>query len=490
MSKVNDKSSAVAAMEDDWAKIDALVGGTKTMRAAGEKYLPRFPAESLDAYKFRLATTTLYNATGRTIENMAAKPFAEAVTVRDIDEVGKKWLENIDLCGNNLTVFAHKVFAAGLAYGLTHILVDMPSTVDENGKPLYVTRAAEQSAGIRPYLVHVSPKQVLGWRSTRGPDGQEALTMFRFVESVDEDDGEFGTRTVLQIRVLTPTTWATYRKADKPSAGAAVEDWVLHKSGPVSLGKVPLVTYYTKRTGFMTAVLPLSDMADLNIKHWQSSSDQDSILHTARVPLLAISGVQDEDKIEIGPKAFLRLPAGGEARYVEHTGAAIDAGRLSLKDLEDQMRAMGAELLVASQVATTATQNNIEDGEAKSQLKLMVEGEEDTFDNAITLMHEWVGLTFNGKTDIFKDFSSDAILASAAPFVLSLIQLVNSRLMSKEDAFNEMRRYGIINPDLVWDDVQERIAAEPPEFDLGMLGGQAPSPTPAPAPAPAPGSEE
>lgn len=488
MSKVNDKSSAVAAMEDDWSKIDALVGGTKAMRAAGEKYLPRFPAESQAAYEFRLKTSTLYNATGRTIENMAAKPFAEAVTVRDIDDVGEKWLENVDLCGNNLTVFAHKVFGAGLAYGLTHILVDMPSTVGEDGKPLYVTRAAEQSAGIRPYLVHISPKQVLGWRSSRGPDGQEALTMFRFMESVEEDDGEFGTKSISQIRVLTPTTWATYRKPEKASAGRTTEDWELHQSGTISLGKVPLVTYYTKRSGFMTAVPPLSDMADLNIKHWQSSSDQDSILHTARVPLLAVSGVDDDYELVIGSKAYLRLPVGGEAKYVEHTGAAIEAGEKSLQNLENQMRAMGAELLVESQVATTATQNNIEDGEAKSQLKLMVEGEEDAFDNAITLMHEWVGLTFSGKTDIFKDFSSDAILAAAAPFVLSLIQLVNSRLMSKEDAFNEMRRYGIINPDLAWDDVQERIAAEPPEFDLGMLGLQPPAPTPAPAPAAA--SEE
>ncbi|TFW15956.1 DUF4055 domain-containing protein [Duganella callida] len=483
MSKVNDKSSAVAAMEGDWAKIDALVGGTKAMRAAGTDFLPKFPAESQEAYDFRKKTSTLYNATGRTIENMAAKPFAEATTVRDIEEPGKTWLENIDLCGNNVTVFAHKLLQAGLAYGLTHILVDMPTTVDKDGKALYPTKAAEQSAGVRPYLVHITPKQILGWRSTRGADGQESLAMLRFMESVEENNGEFGTKTIAQIRVLTPTTWATYRKVEKPTSGQAAEEWSLDKSGPVSLGKVPLVTFYTKRTGFMTAVPPLLDMADLNIKHWQSSSDQDSILHTARVPVLAISGVQDDDKIEIGPKAFLRLPIGAEAKYIEHSGAAIEAGRLSLKDLEDQMRAMGAELLVESQVATTATQNNIEDGEAKSQLKLMVEGEEDALDNAITLMHEWVGLEFKGKTDIFKDFSSDAILAAAAPFVLSLVQLVNNRLMSKEDAFNEMRRYGIINPDLVWADVQERIAAEPPEFDMGMLGAPTPSSAPAPAPA-------
>jgi len=466
--KVNDISPAVMAMADDWAKIDALIGGTKTMRAAAEKYLPRFPAESMDAYEFRRKTSTLYNALARTLENMAAKPFAEPTSARDLDQVAEEWIENIDLSGNNLTVFAHSILLAGLAYGMTHILVDMPSTVDKDGRALYATKAAEQASGVRPYLVHVTPQQVLGWRTERGADGVAVLTMLRFMESVEEDDGQFGTRLIQQIRVLTPTTWETYRQSADQGAGQAAAEWRLFESGTVSLGKVPLVTYYTKCTGFMTATPPLLDMADLNIKHWQSSSDQDSLLHTARVPLLAITGVDDDYKVQIGGKSYLRLPVGGEAKYVEHTGAAINAGRDSLKDLEDQMRAMGAELLVESQVSTTATQNKIEDGEAKSQLKRMVEALEDSLDNALALMHEWVGMEYNGQIDIFDDFSDDSILAAAAPFVLSLVQLVNNQLISKQDAFNEMRRYGIINPDLIWEDVQARIEQEPPAFTIGM----------------------
>lgn len=470
--KVNDTSPAVTAMQGDWDKIDALVGGTKAMRAAGEKYLPKFPAEDQQSYEYRLKTSTLFNGLGRTLENMAAKPFAEAVQCTGIDADVEAWLDNIDLCGNNMTVFAHSVFTEGLSKGLTHILADVPPTIGADGAQLYPTKAAEQAAGVRPYLIHIVPRQVLGWRSAKSANGAESLTMLRLMECLEEPDGDFGTTAIQQIRVLIPGAWATYRKG----AGLQKDEWLLHEEGATTLDFIPLVTFYTKRTGFMTATPPLIDLADLNIKHWQSSSDQDSILHTARVPILAISGMQDDDKVEIGAKSFLRLPMNAEAKYVEHTGAAIEAGRLSLQDLENQMRAMGAELLVETQVSTTATQNNIEDGEAKCQLSRMVEALEDALDNALCVMHQWVKKEFKGDVEVFDDFSSDAVLATAGPFIVALIQLVNNGLMSKEDAFGEMQRYGIINPDLAWADVQAKIELEPPAFSVPMPG--APTKTP------------
>jgi hypothetical protein len=466
--KVNDTSDAVAAMMPGWSKIDALCGGTTAMRAARETYLPKFPREDQDSYDYRIKTSTLFNGLGRTVENMAAKPFAEPVTYTDIDPEPALWLENIDLCGNNLSVFAHNLLTAGLKYGLTHILVECPPTTDKDGNLLYPTRAAEQAAGIRPYLVHINPRQILGWKSAKNAAGAETLTMLRMMECVEKDAGEFGTVSIPQVRVLTPGAWATYRKDPNK------DEWPLYKSGKMSLGFIPLVTFYTRRTGFMTATPPFSDLADLNIKHWQSSSDQDSVLHVARVPILAISGVTDDDKdkITIGAKSALMLPTGGDAKYVEHTGAAISAGRESLQDLENQMRAMGAELLVETQVTTTATQNNIEDSEAKCQLSMMVEGLEDALDQAVDIMHKWVKLDYKGDIDIFDDFSSGAVMQASGPFVIALVQLVNTGLLSKEDAFGEMQRYGIVNPDLVWADVQSRIELQPPEFVVPMPGAK------------------
>jgi hypothetical protein len=458
--KVNELSEAVKAMIPGWDKIDALCGGTDAMRLAGQKYMPQYPAEADDSYSFRLATSTLFNGLGRTVKNMAAKPFAKPATFTEVEPAQAEWFQNVDLCGNNLTVFAYNVMMAGLKYGLTHMLVEFPSTVDDQGNSAYPTRAAELAAGVRPYLVHVTPKQILGWKSEKNAAGAEVLSMLRLMETVEENDGDFGTKCVDQVRVLTPGRWATYRNAGQSG-------WALSGQGPVSLDFIPLVTFYTRRTGFMTAAAPFDDLADLNIKHWQSSSDQDSILHTARVPLLTISGVSEgSDKIIIGAKHAVELPLGAEMKFVEHSGLAIEAGRQSLLDLENQMRAMGAELLVESQVSTTATQNNIEDGEAKCQLEMMTEALTDALDLAVEIEHKMVKLEYKGAINLYKDFGSSTLMTTAGPFVLALVQLVTNGLLSKEDAFSEMQRYGIVNPDLVWEDVQGRIDIEPPAFTV------------------------
>lgn len=464
--KVNDTSPTVAAMTEGWAKIDALCGGTDTMRAAGQKYLPKFPREDQDSYDYRVKTSTLFNGLGRTIENMAAKPFAEPVTFTDIESSPALWLDNIDLCGNNLSVFSHNLLTAGLKYGLTHILVENPPATAEDGSALYKTKADEEAAGVRPYLVHITPQQVLGWLSAKSASGAETLTMLRIMECVEEPDGDFGTKSVAQVRMLTPGAWATYRKAEKG------DDWPLYDEGRMSIDFIPLVTYYTRRIGFMTATPPFKDLADLNVKHWNSQSDQDALLHTARVPILAIIGISDEDKIVIGAKTALMLPIGADAKYVEHTGAAIDAGRQSLQDLENQMRAMGAELLAEMQVSTTATQNNIEDSEAKCQLSMMVEGLEDALDQAVDIMHKWVKLEYKGNIDLYDDFSSSTVMAAAGPFIIALVQLVNAGLLSKEDAFLELQRYGVLNPDAAWKDVQAKIELEPPMFSVPMPANQ------------------
>jgi hypothetical protein len=109
---------------------------------------------------------------------------------------------------------------------------------------------------------------------------------------------------------------------------------------------ITLVTLYTKRTGFMCGSPPLLNMALLNIKHWQSQSEQDNILHVAGADT---DGVRPEEgqELTIGSSSAAsftdRQKQGLE--YVEHTGSSIGAGKESLADLVEQMRQAGAKLL-------------------------------------------------------------------------------------------------------------------------------------------------
>ncbi|MGR5448171.1 DUF4055 domain-containing protein, partial [Vibrio jasicida] len=84
-----------------------------------------------------------------------------------------------------------------------------------------------------------------------------------------------------------------------------------------------------------TGVPPLAELAYMNVEHWQSKSDQQTILHVARVPILFAKMLGD-NKITVGGAAVVKCEdENGDLKYVEHGGAAIEAGRLSLLDLED-----------------------------------------------------------------------------------------------------------------------------------------------------------
>lgn len=418
------------------------------MRKAGEAYLPKWPAEDENAYKCRLSTAVLFPAYSRTIETLTGKPFSKPVTILDSDAQFDEWLENIDLQGRNLHSFAADQMEMTLGYGLAGILVDVP-TRDDSVR----TVADERIAGIRPYLIQIKPEQILGWRAEMR-DGKMQLIMLRLMECVTEQDGEFGDVEVKQVRVLEPFKWRVYRQNEK-------REWVIYNEGVTTIDFVPFVPTYGNRTGFMMAKPPLIEMAHLNIEHWQSASDQQNILHIARVPILTVIGVADDDKFKmaVGASVAVKLPTDAKMEFVEHTGAAIEAGRTSLEDLEERMRQAGAELLIIAPGKITATQVATEDAVSMCALQRVTQDMQDALNEALEMMAQWMNLDSAPTCKIFNDFGALALAETSADLLLKASASGN---ISKETYFEEMQRRGIISSDLNWDEEQARIEMQGP----------------------------
>ncbi|MFD1690662.1 DUF4055 domain-containing protein [Azotobacter chroococcum] len=434
---------AVDAMREDWAVVAPLMGGTKAMRAAGKLLLPQYPAEDDDTYKTRLSLSTLLPAYAETVGNMTSRVFAEPLQLGDdVPEQIKTLCLDIDRAGNDLNSWAVEWFKAGLSHGLCHALVDYPQTGELR------TRADEIAAGVRPYAVLIKPEQVLGWRSEGGQ-----LTQVRYIEAVEEPDGE-GVACVQQIRVLELGAWRIYRRPDNGGA------WVLHDEGTNSLSRIPWVTFYAGRTGLMTAKPPLLELAHLNVKHWQSQSDQDNLLHVARVPLLFIFTNDEQFQLVISAGSATRMPEGGDAKYVEHTGAAIEAGRQSLLDLIDEMRMAGAKLLQKDKQQTkTATQAEEEAAQDLSPLARMAAQFADCLANVLQLMAEYRGEANGGSVEMRGNFDTDYAPEVSLP---QLLAMANAGRLSDETLFAEFQRRGVISDEYSWQDEQARIAEQGP----------------------------
>ena len=448
---VHEVSPVVQAMSQQWPVVDALLAGTRGMRAASTTLLPKWPNEDAGAYASRLATATLFPAFRRTLGVMAGKPFSKQLTLaEDVPAQISGWCDDVDMQGRNLHAFAAETLHEAIGYGVSGILVDFPPTTGVR------TLADERKIGARPYMVHVKHDQVLGWRAER-INGVLMLRQLRLLESVEVPEGDYGTQVISQVRVLEPGRWQLWR--------AGKDKWDLFDEGTTTLAEIPYAPLYGRRTGFMTGESPLMDLAYLNVKHWQSQSDQDTILHVARVPILAAIGVGDTFSLTVGASSAVKISnPDGRLEFVEHSGAAIAAGRESLKALEEQMIQTGAELLVAKPGQRSATEANNDAEANKSELQSIVESFEDSLDLALYFMGAWVGEKVSGgHVSLFKDFSAGSLSEASAQIIVSMQQ---GGLITKRTAILEQQRRGVLAADIDPEMELEAVAAEGP-----ALGG-------------------
>ena len=444
-----------------WDLPSTLMGGTVAMRAAGEKYLPMEPKESPEAYRIRLNRTVLFNAFGKAVKALTGKMLDEDIKVEeDVAPQLVPLLEDIDCMGHDLNQFAMNVELAAMQFGMSHVLVDVPPA-----QPGVLSKADEKAAGIRPYWVHVLPTNLIGWKYKQ-VNGKMKLTEVRIRECCTVADGEWGEKDVTRIRLLRPGTWAVYEKKivdNKEVWAIAIGDDGRPMEGATTLDFIPLVTVYTNQTGFMEATPPLEDLARLNVAHWQSSSDQRHILHVARVPLLFGSGFEDSDApIEIGVNRLIKGPSGSTLTYVEHTGAAIQAGGADLLQLEEKMAIMAMEPTLNQKSGTvTATGRAIDSAEAHCTLQTMSKSLEDALEQLLVVTGAWMKLAKEqcGGLQVCCDFS---LSTQDAPELASLDKARDRGDISRPAYCTELKRRSVLHEDYDIDGDKELLDREVP----------------------------
>ena len=433
-------SMAWSGMAPKWDMIDTLLGGTLAMRAAGDRYLPQHPAETKENYINRLHQCTLFNMTELTLDSLVGKPFSQSVKLEDDSPSNiLNMVDNIDMLGSNLSTFCRHWFREGLAKAFCHVLVDMPRiTPLDASRPR--TLADDQIDATRPYWVFIRPENVIFAASTV-IKGVEVLTHVRISETVVERIG-FGEVIRDRIRVLEPGFVWLYELQEVNKKKV----WVLIDQYEVDLKDViPLVTFYSNRSGFMMGKPPLEDLAHLNIRHWQSTADQINVMTVARFPMLAVAGATDESgaQVVIGPRKLLGTKdANGRFYYVEHSGKAIEAGRNDLKDLEQQMASYGAQFLRRAPGGQTATARALDSAEAMSPLQDAVIRFVDCVNKALAFTAAWFGQKESGKVIIDTDFGPSEVNIAVLETLLAARQNGD---ISREDFLKRLKEMGILS---------------------------------------------
>jgi hypothetical protein len=461
--KVNDTDPRVAAMQPDWSLIDALLGGTRTMRAAGKTYMPRFGLEDEQDYSARLNTSTLFPAYEQTIKEMVGRVFAEQIELGDDVPA---WIKNevwpdVDRQGINGHAWARGWFAEALGYSMSHVFVDAPPATGIR------TKADQAAAGIRPYLIRIKTDRILGWQV--GDDGQ--LSQVRITWS-RVTPGDFGPIVTPQIRVYDRVDGKVLVRVFEEREASGKKEWVLVETITIDLPIIPLVTCYTKRVDMLEGVPPLLGLAYLNVKHWNHQSATDSLNVLTQLPLLVATGLNEETTtIAAGAKTAIKLPMGCTLAFVEHSGKAVESGRTSLKDLEAQMKAIGAKLVEPGEGTKTATQASEEASSSNSPLGAMVEDLQDALEQVLYVIGLYRNEATGGSVEVKANLDPD----NAPIESMGVIgKMVATGGLSRATQFEEAKRRSILSDELVWEEEQARIETD------GPPPGSEPAPTKAP----------
>ncbi len=452
--------TAMQKKEFGWEVLDALISGTKAMRSLGKEVLPKAEKESEKHFQERCDMSFLYGAYKGALRNISSKPFSKPVSVAEQEKLPEQlslMIDDIDGQGSSLTQFAAQVFWKALHRGLTHILVDYPRTDSGDGKK--PSLAQEKRQGLKPKLIHLPPENLISWTIEGGK-----LTEIRFKVDAVEKDGEWGERVKEQIYVYRPGSYHIYEKV-KGSYVLATEGVVSFNSG------IPLTTVYFNKTGEMTGFACLNELAEVNIEHFQSDSDQRNGLHYTRFPFLAMTGLSQQEMDEpvvIGPSHFLRS-TNPDAKFYwcEHSGESLAIGDKDLERLEMRMQILGSQPLTQKSGNQTATGKAIDQANNDSDAQIWVRNTEQGLYNAFGLAAQWVGQKLPEKfsVDIFNEFSL------AAGTIDDMKVLQQSRLsgdLTRESYLYEMKRRGLLAE--TFDIAAEIVRLDAEGQNLGSIG--------------------
>lgn len=428
------------------------------MRAARETYLPKEPKEETPKYDLRLSRSFLYPGYANTVETLTSKPFSRPVTVGDDLPIRlQPMLKNIDRQGSGLTQFAADVFQAGVDYGRTHIFIDYP---DMRG-----VERKDQELKRFPYFTHYKPTDVLSWKTEVNEANELILTEVHLRETrIEENEAGDEDREVVYIRVITLTDWKLYKESGK-------DEFKLEDSGPFTLGFIPLLTFYTNRVAYMEACPPLRDLADLNIAHWQSASDQTNILRFIRAAILVLTGLSSEEMdqdLVFGPNVFWKFSdPQAAAKFAEHNGAGIESGWKHLELLEKAMEALGMQPFVKKTTQVTATERLINEQQSTSAMQAWIGNLEQVLTDAFAIAAKWVKgeIPESFKVNIFNDFAVSASTENAD----FLLKSATAKLIRHETFLREIQRRGILSEAV---DIDDEIADLGMEVDLDIDGTQ------------------
>lgn len=481
---VNTPNNAYFQMARYWEVVEAVKEGTVGLRDGRETFLPKEPFEKDPAYERRLSRSCFAPWYVRLREAVVGQILRKPIVFEDISTDTESHLDNINLLGDDVNSFARGVLQSGIDQGHSAIFVDYPKAEG------LITLAQQREAGLRPYWLHYKASDLIGWRSQIVRD-QQILTQVRIREAATVPDGEFGERIAERVKVFDLVSVdldnggtlqrCRYRVFERSQDEEDKDRFVQIAQGIISMPYIPIAIIYTNRTGFLTSKPPMLEIAYLNLKHYQLSSDLDHSLHLAANPKLVLYGYDTgQGDVNVGvDEALVFDNPDGKAEWIAAPTESFAAQERRIKEIEQQMATLAISAMTSQKnVGESAEAKRLDRVQSDSMLSVLSQSLQDALDLCLQFHADYLQETA-GTCQVNKDFQVTELTAQEITAFSQLQQLDQISLQT----FLELLQRGEILPEEF--DVQEeldRLARAQLEEEVLFNGtdGEVPSGRPAP----------
>lgn len=441
---------------DEWRLVGDCVDGERAIKRKGSRrmvYLPHPSSDwektdpQLSRYEGYISRAPFVNATGRTLQGLLGIAFAKPVKVELSGELGYL-ARDVDGQGLSLTQLMRDALSQNLQKGRAGILTDYTGTGDQ----------AVANTG-RALLRLYKAGQIINWRVT---GGKTSLVVLAEVEAVDLPD-EF--RLVLrrkwtELRLINGLAYFRIWREGQDNGITTTELTPFRDRSGAQLEELPWAWIGANNNDHTPDAPPLSDIAWLNVKHYQAEADIAEIAHQTGNPTVTATGLTETwaDKylasgIRTGSGAGVLLPVGGKLEIVQAEDRNLPV--VVAERREKQMAMLGAKLVERGTSARTATQAADEAQTDNSILSLCVGNVEDAVNRALTFVEAFTGGA--GVVAINKRYEVSQLDSQAITALLGAVQTGKLLLV---DFIRYMQSIGIVDPTADPEEIETTLRAQ------------------------------
>lgn len=338
---------------EKWRRAREVVEGEDTIKAAGERYLPKLDGQTSDEFNSYVNRTKFLNATGRTLDGLHGMIFRKEPIISNITTDAPKakvedLLADVTMKGQSVVDYAQSITSEVLLVARGGTLVD------------YVSEEK------RSVLCFYSAENIWNWRTER-VNGKMVLTMLLLHEDIysqlseetlaSEDASQIKETTTVeveQLRLLMLTDKGYEVRLYQKTEDSKKQKWKLTETiVPVRNGLplqfIPWVFHKPKDMLPCCAKLPLEDIITVNLHHYRISADYNHGLHFTALPTAYVTGMSQSPgaaPLKIGSTtAWLLDNPQAKAGFLEFTGQGLNAIKDAIEDDKKDMAIFGGRLL-------------------------------------------------------------------------------------------------------------------------------------------------